>query len=163
MISALIKKSTECLDGTDTNAGINIGSIPIKSMPFQCVSLFHQTADLSSSPLLCFVLFAAAATWLSGAKADTHTRALAGLRWVKARWLRKKWSIVWSYFTAVKGNIASHCGGRPFTTVTIAPLYTNAWKALFYFTSKKHRYQLTGPAFNWYQNNPTFSPKISHP
>lgn len=34
-------------------------------------------------------------------------------------------------------------------------------KPLFYFTSKKHRYQLTGPVFNWYQNNTTFSQNLT--
>lgn len=123
-----------------------------------CFLQFHQTADLFSSPLLCFVLFAAD-TWLSGAKADTHARWLSV---IQRPTTEEKRSIVWSYFTAVNGNIAKcsvwrkaihHCDNT-------TSLY-KCMKSHFYSTSKKHRYQLTGPVFNWYQNNPTFSQNLT--
>lgn len=174
-MGALIKISTVWLDSIDASVGINIGSILIKSMLVSVspLCLVHSSSFIkqqtcqrerrwyhvhpahvaSSSPLLCFVLFAAAATWLNGAKADT-----------RARWLAVEWK------PADRGKRGALCG-----VVSRLQMETLQGKAIhdcdtslckcmkipFYFTSKKHRYQLTGPVFNWYQSH-IFS-KISHP
>lgn len=116
------------------------------------------TSSMHISPLLlpCSALFYSPPPRDSAALKQTHAR------WPvvsESPMTEEKWSIVWSYFTASQ---SAACGGRPFTTVTIPPLCTNAWKALFISQVKSIGINLLALYLIGIRIIPHF-PKISHP